>query len=105
MTSRLHAGSSLSPDKAVPQGSCTTVHREKSLRSKVLELSRELATLTQERDILMENVLGNSAANNAPLQELVQRIITESQERWLDSKQELPSPNKPLRGVSPGMLS
>jgi hypothetical protein len=53
----------------------------------------------------MENVLGNSAANNAPLQELVQRIITESQERWLDSKQELPSPNKPLHGVSPGMLS
>jgi hypothetical protein len=102
-TCSLHAESPASLDKILALGSCSPGHKDmvRSLRLKVSVLSRELATLTQERDLLMELVLGNSAVSGLSPHEVVQRIITDRKEQLVE-KQELPDPSRPLRSVSAG---
>lgn len=67
------------PGSSVAQG---TQHAEalRDLRSKVTLLSRELANLSQERDLLLEYVLGSAGGTGTlPQQATIQRIFSERQ--------------------------
>jgi hypothetical protein len=66
------------PANDVAATTTTPIHGDaiKTHKAKISLLSRELANLTQERDLLLEFVLGGSGASSLPPQELVHQLFS-----------------------------